>query len=180
MMPEASGFDDLWTCPRCGHRFVTANIWHSCTTIELDDLFTKSAPAVREAFDRFVELVGRCGPITVIAQKTRIVIMGRVRFAGAVVRRDRLIANFALTRRIEDPRLRVQVYGDRWIAHRFDVGSPADLEIPGLEGWLCEGYRDLGMQGSLGRRRPTTDTSVGHRADRRARRGQAKHLRHEP
>jgi hypothetical protein len=146
------GFDDLWVCPRCGHRFVTANIWHSCTTVDLADHFARTTPAVRDAFDRYVELIARCGPVTVIAQKTRIVIMGRVRFAGAVVRRDRLIANFALTRRLDDPRFRIEVYErGRWIAHRFDARSPADLDIPGLADWVCESYRDLGMQGSLKR-----------------------------
>jgi hypothetical protein len=159
----ASGFDDLWTCPGCGHRFVSANIWHSCTRIELDDAFARSVPAVREAFDRYVELVARCGPITVIAQKTRIVIMGRVRFAGAIVRRERLIANFALTRRLEDPRFRIEVYGERWIAHRFEVRSPADLDIPALREWVCESYRDLGMQGALRRARRATE--AGRRPD---------------
>lgn len=139
----------LWTCPTCGHQFVTRNMWHSCTTIELDEAFSRSTQVVRESFDRYVELIDRCGPVTVIAQKTRIVIMGRVRFAGATVRRDRLIANFALTRRLADPRFRVQVFNDRWIAHRFEVRTPADLDIPGLGAWLCEAYRDLGMQGSL-------------------------------
>jgi hypothetical protein len=135
---------------------VSRNIWHSCTTIDLADVFARSAPAVREAFDRYVEMVARCGSITVIAQKTRIVIMGRVRFAGAVVRRDKLVANFALTRRIDDPRFRIEVYGDRWIAHRFDVRSTQDLDIPGLAEWVCESYRDLGMQGALRRgARPT-------------------------
>jgi hypothetical protein len=153
---RAPGFDDLWTCPRCGHRFVTANIWHSCTTIGLDDAFAKSLPIVRESFDRYVDLVARCGQVTVIAQKTRIVIMGRVRFAGAQVRRDRLIASFALTRRLDDPHFAIETYGDRWIAHRFDVRAPADLDIPGLDGWLCESYRDLGMQGApMKRRRPS-------------------------
>jgi hypothetical protein len=140
---------------------VTANIWHSCTTIDIDDLFARSAPAVREVFDRYVELIGRCGPITVIAQKSRIVIMGRVRFAGAVVRHDRLIANFALTRRIEDPRFRIDAYGERWIAHRFEVRSVSDLDIPGLADWLCESYRDLGMQGSLARGRAKAVPPVG-------------------
>lgn len=144
----------LWTCPECGHRFVTANIWHSCTRIELDELFARSAPPVREAFDRYAELVARCGPTTVIAQKSRIVIMGRVRFAGATVRRDRLIANFALTRRLDDPRFRIEAYNERWIAHRFELRSPADLDsFPELAGWLCESYRDLGMQGAPMRKR---------------------------
>ena len=142
----------LWTCPKCGHQFVTPNMWHSCSTIPLDDAFSRSTPIVREAFDRYVELIEGCGPVTVIAQKTRIVVMGRVRFAGAVVHRDWLTANFALTRRLDDPRLAVEVYNDRWIAHRFEVRSPADLDIPELADWLCEAYRDLGMQGAPTRR----------------------------
>jgi hypothetical protein len=142
----------LWTCPQCGHAFVTANIWHSCTNIALDEAFARSSPEVRESFDRYVDLIARCGPISVIAQKTRIVIMGRVRFAGAVLRRDRFIASFALTRRINHPQFRIEAYSERWIAHRFDVRTSADLEIPGLSEWLCESYRDLGMQGAPMRR----------------------------
>lgn len=88
----------LWTCPTCGHRFITANLWHSCSQYTLDDRFAHSAPEARAAFDRFVELVERCGPVTVIAQKTRIVLMDHVQFAGAVVLRDRVRLNFALTR----------------------------------------------------------------------------------
>jgi hypothetical protein len=132
---------------------VTANIWHSCTSIGLDEAFARSAPAVRAAFDAFVDLIARCGPVTMIAQKSRIVVMGRVRFAGATVRRDRLIANFALPRRLDDPRYRIEAYNQHWIAHRFDVRSPADLDIPGLPVLLCESYRELGMQGALARRR---------------------------
>lgn len=143
----------MWTCPSCGHQFVTVNVWHSCTNIGLDDAFARSTPAVRECFDGYVDMIARCGPVTVIAQKTRIAIMGRVRFAGAVVRGDRFIASFALTRALDHPRLRIETYSDRWIAHRFDVRSLADLEIPGLGEWLCESYRDLGMQGAP-RRRP--------------------------
>lgn len=100
--------------------------------IPRDEAFAKSLPIVRESFDRYADLIARCGPVAVIAQKTRIVIMGRVRFAGAVVRREKFIASFALTRPLADPRLRLQVYTQRWIAHRFDVLTPADLGIPEL------------------------------------------------
>jgi hypothetical protein len=142
----------VWTCPTCGHRFVSANIWHSCTNLTLDEAFAKAEPQVRAAFDRFVELIARCGPIEVIAQKSRIVIMGQVRFAGAQVRRDRLLANFALSRQVDDPRFRHDSYGPRWIAHRFVVRDPSELDDPRLPGWLCESYRDLGERGSLHRR----------------------------
>jgi hypothetical protein len=97
------------------------------------------------------------GPIEVIAQKTRIVIMGRVRFAGAIVLRDRVRLNVALTRRVEAPWVeRIESYGPRWNAHRFMARSAADVDaITELPALVCEGYRDLGMQGSLRRVRPS-------------------------
>jgi len=140
-----------WTCPRCEHQFVTANIWHSCSRHTLDEAFARSTAGARAAFERFVELVARCGPIEVIPQKTRIVIMGRVRFAGAVVLRDRVRRNIALTRRIDAPWVeRIESYGPRWNAHRFIARSPADVDaIPELPALVCEGYLDLDMQQSL-------------------------------
>jgi Domain of unknown function (DUF5655) len=145
---------DLWTCPDCGHRFVGVNMAYSCVTVPLDALFAKSTPAARAAFDAYVALIERCGPIEVIGQKTRIVIMGRVRFAGATVLRDRVRLNIALTRQIDAPWVeRIETFmNGRWNAHRFVARSPADLDaIPELSSLVCEGYRDLGMQGALNR-----------------------------
>jgi hypothetical protein len=148
---------DLWTCPNWGHRFVGVNMAHSCVTVSLDELFARSTPEPRAAFDAFVELIGRCGPIEVIGQKTRIVIMGRVRFAGATVLRDRVRLNIALTRQVEAPWVeRIETYlKGRWNAHRFTARSPADLDaIPDLASLVCDGYHDLGMQEALHRAQP--------------------------
>jgi hypothetical protein len=141
----------LWTCPKCGHRFVTANVWHSCTRYTLDEAFARSTSEARAAFERFVTLVERCGPVTVIAQKTRIVLMARVRFAGATVLRDRVRLNFALPRRVEAPWVtRIESYGPRWNAHRFEAHGPDDVDaIHELPALLCESYRDLGEQRSV-------------------------------
>ncbi len=77
--------------------------------------------------------------------------MGRVRFAGATVLRDRVRLNIALTRQLEAPWVeRIESYWPRWNAHRFVVRSPRDVDaIAELPALVCEGYRDLGMQGSL-------------------------------
>ena len=29
----------LWTYPKCGYRFVTRNMWHSCSNYSRDDHF---------------------------------------------------------------------------------------------------------------------------------------------
>ena len=113
--------------------------------------FARSTPEARAAFERFADVAAQRGPIEVIAQRTRIVIMGRVRFAGATVLRDRVRLNIALTRRLEAPWIeRIESYGPRWNAHRFVVRTTSDVDaIVELPAIVCEGYRDLGMQGSL-------------------------------
>jgi hypothetical protein len=127
---------------------------HSCVTVPLDVSFARSTPEARAAFDAYAAMVGRCGPVEVIGQKTRIVIMGRVRFAGAVVLKDRVRLNIALTRQVDAPWVeRIDTYlNGRWNAHHFTVHSADELaaiaELPAL---VCEGYRELGMQESLRR-----------------------------
>jgi hypothetical protein len=126
-------------------------VWHSCTLITLNEAFARSTPEASAAFERFADLAATCGPIEVIAQRTRIVIMGRVRFAGATVLRDSVRLNIALARRLEAPWIeRIDPYGPRWNAHRFIVRTTADVDaIAELPAIVCEGYRDLGMQDSL-------------------------------
>jgi hypothetical protein len=63
------------------------------------------------------------------AQKTRIVIQARVRFAGVVVRRDWLDAGLWLRRRVEHPCLtRVESFGRLGYGHHFRLRQPADAD----------------------------------------------------
>ena len=119
----------LWRCGKCGHRFVTKNLWHSCGRYHLTDHFKGKPRALRQAFDRFVGLAKACGPVTVYAQKTRIVIQARVRFAGAVVRRDWLDAGLWLKRRVEHPCLtRVESLGRLGYGLHFRLRQPEDAD----------------------------------------------------
>jgi hypothetical protein len=45
----------LWRCPKCGHRFVTRNLWHSCRRYRLVDHFTGKPPALRNSIDSALE-----------------------------------------------------------------------------------------------------------------------------
>src|SRR3972149_8330173 len=95
----------LRTCPKCGRRFLTRNLWHSCGRYRLADPFAGKPRVLRRTFNRFASLARACGAVDIYAQKTRIVIQARVRFAGAVGRRDWLDAGGWLKRRAWPPRV---------------------------------------------------------------------------
>jgi hypothetical protein len=119
----------LWTCPKCGHRFVTENLWHSCGRYPLASHFAGKPRELRRAFDRYVALARACGPVTVYAQKTRIVFQRRVRFAGAVVRGEYVDASMWLRRRVKHPLLvRVESFGRLGYGHHFKLTSPRDVD----------------------------------------------------
>ena len=86
----------------------------------------------------------------VIAQKTRIVFMVKVRYAGCTVRRDRIVANIALGQRVEGPPWSsVEEVVPGWFVHRLDARTPADLEHPSLPALICESRHLFGERGRL-------------------------------
>lgn len=136
----AKAHPPLWRCPRCGHRFVTKNLWHSCGRYRIASHFAGKPSRLRAAFRRWVAIARECGPVTVYAQKTRIVFQVRVRFGGAVVRSKWLDAGLWLRRRIEHPRLvRTEDFGRLGYVHHFRLEQPSDIDAE-LETLMCEAY----------------------------------------
>lgn len=119
----------LWTSPDRGHRFVTRELWHSCSDYPLDHHFRGREPHVRAAFERFLQAVRASGPVAVIPRKAPISIQGHARFAGCVARKRRLPVNLWLTRRVEHPRLqRIAAFGPRSFGHQFRLAAPDDID----------------------------------------------------
>ena len=131
----------LWTCPKCGHAFVTRNLWHSCGRHRLADHFAGKPANLRATFRRWVAVARSCGPVTVYAQKTRIVIQARVRFAGAVVRQEWLDAGLWLKRRVTHPKVRrIEDFGKLGYGVHFRLTAPADIDRS-LAALMREAYR---------------------------------------
>jgi uncharacterized protein DUF5655 len=131
----------LWRCPRCRHRFVTKNLWHSCVRVSVAAHFRGKPLDRKRTWDRLLATARACGAVTAYAQKTRLVIMARVRFAGVVVRTGYLDAGLWLRRRVEHPRLqRVEDYGRLGYGHHFRLERPADIDAE-LQELVGEAYR---------------------------------------
>ncbi|HEX6357407.1 hypothetical protein [Actinophytocola sp.] len=136
---------DLWICPRCGARLVGRNMWHSCGTFTLEQLLSRSEPPVVELARRYVSMLCSLGDVQIIPQKTRLVCVARVRFAGLYPRRDSFLASFALHRWLASPRIvRTADYGPRWRGHFVLVRAPADLDEE-LRAWLQESHDVVGL-----------------------------------
>ena len=110
----------LWRCPKCGARFVTRNMSHSCGRFSLDELFKGKAAHVRTAFDRLREVIEACGAVEMIPQKTRVVFLARMRFAAAMPRAKWLDGHLNLAQRSADARFfKVVRYGPATYTHSF-------------------------------------------------------------
>ena len=121
--------ESLWTCPDCGRSFVNRNSYHSCGHFEIEDHFQGKSENVRRIFDRYVETAASFGPLAVYAQKTRIVLQARTRFATAVPRQRWLTGHFWLRRRAKHPRVyRHEMHVYRDYGHIFRLESPEHID----------------------------------------------------
>ena len=126
---SVKGRKPLWKCPQCGHRFVTKNMWHSCGSHRLRDHFRGKDPAVRRLFETFRMIVRECGPVTIYAQKTRIVFQGTVRFAGAMPRKRWLDVALWLTQRHDHPALhKIEFIPLNAYSHHFRIRSSSEFD----------------------------------------------------
>jgi uncharacterized protein DUF5655 len=140
----------LWTCPKCGAKFVTRNLWHSCGQATLADWTERMGPRALGLFRKFEGMIAACGPYHVGPAKTRIAFLARVRFAGvsAVSERGLTIA-FALPAPIASSRFqKVWEIVPGWWGHRLRITDEKQLDRQ-LQAWLRRSYRLMGMQERL-------------------------------
>ena len=158
-MKSSDTLPPLWTCPKCEAKFVTANMSHSCGRFRVKDLFANSDPHVFQLYERYKRMVKACGAVTIVPQKTRLVFMVRMRFAGVYPRKSYLRAAFLLTRRLPpDPRIAKETaYTPRCIGYELRIDRLDQLDAT-VQRWLNEAYAvgaqtDFVRHGNAARRR---------------------------
>jgi len=144
----------LWTCPKCRHQFATRNLWHSCVRVPISAHFQGRAAALEPAFQSLARAAEACGPVTIYAQKTRIVIQARVRFASVVVRAGFLDVGVWLGQPATHARLiRTEDFGTLGHYVHVRVERPREVDAA-LRRLIHRAYRRA-IAGPAGRRRRT-------------------------
>jgi len=164
----------LWTCPGCGVKLLAKNLWHSCGYATLDDWRRGMGPSARRLYERFEQLVSRCGEYHVSPAKSRITFLGRVRFAGITrLSEAGMTCSFALPYPLRSRRfVRVAEVAPGWWSHQMSITDPRQLDDQ-VQAWLRRSYRLMGRQGRLKRRRNEgrASASIPRRASARRGRG---------
>jgi len=139
----------MWSCPTCGRAFANRNQAHSCRPLRtLDDHFVGTSPEVRMTFDRVLAEVAALGPVSVLAEQTRIALHLRMSFAAFMPRKSWLGGHLVLARRVESRRItRVDAYSARNVVHSFRLSGPDSVDDQFVR-WLGEAYR-VGAQEHL-------------------------------
>jgi len=113
---------------------------HFCGNHELEHHFEGKAEEVRDIYETFLKAIKRCGPVTVLPEKTRIAFQVRMSFAQLTTRSKWVDGHVVLARRFEQPRFRkIETISPRNHVHHFRLMSAAEVDEE-VEGWLKEAY----------------------------------------
>ena len=144
-----------WICPRCGAPFANTNASHSCVRVGIDERFAGAHPAVRAAFDRLVDLASVDGPMTVVAQKTRIVLAAPMRFIAIEVHRTHL-GGHVLAEQASPRPVVTEIVPDAFDSglylHRLSIRDAAELD-DAFAGFVREAAARVGRRERLTRPR---------------------------
>jgi uncharacterized protein DUF5655 len=105
-------------------------------------------PEVVRTFRALLAAARRNGPVSVLAEKTRIAFQVRMSFAAFTLRRHWLDGHVVLARRRESPRFKkIWTVSPRNQVHEFRMRSPSEVDEE-VADWLREAY-EVGLQKHL-------------------------------
>jgi hypothetical protein len=130
----------LWQCPKCGRQFANRNQSHACGRHDLEHHFTGKPPDIRALFDHVRAAIEAIGPVTVLAEKTRIAFQVRMSFAQLTPHRRWVDGHVVLARRLEHPAIRkIESISPGNHVHHFRITRPEDV-TPELIALFREAY----------------------------------------
>jgi hypothetical protein len=138
----------MWQCPSCHRQFANRNQSHTCGPLNRIDHFRGKPPQIRELYDAFVKIVERCGPVTILSEKTRIAFQVRMSFAALMPRQRWVDGHLVLADRHESPHFRrIETFSPRNHLHAFRLEHVSQLD-PEFQEFVTMAYA-VGQQRHL-------------------------------
>jgi Domain of unknown function (DUF5655) len=129
----------LWTCPRCRRQFKNRNQSHSCGQFTVEQHLDGKPPEIVDLYERFADLIQRCGEVMIAPTKARVLFKVRTVFATVAVNKNWLDVLFVLGRRLKHRRITKAQEEYPGIVHFLRIEEPEDLDDE-LASWLKEAY----------------------------------------
>ena len=140
MVVSGGALPDYWTCPNCGRKFAKQNQRHVCDTTTVEQHLAGKPAEVVALYERFVDLVRRCGPFELAPTRRQIGFQANRIFAGVRLTDRRLEGYLDLARRVDSPRFRdVAPYTKKLFVHHFRIDDVAERDEE-FAGWVGESY----------------------------------------
>ena len=130
----------LWRCPKCGKKFVTKNLSHSCRTYHLGPLFARRDPTVFRIYRKFERMVKACGPVIIEPRSNEIVFLVRVRTIAFTPFKSSAQLRLAFARPRKNRRfIKTLSYYRRFHAHWIEIRDHSELDGQ-VQAWVQEAY----------------------------------------
>jgi len=139
-MKKPARMRPLWRCPKCGKKFVTRNLSHSCRIHDLEPLFARRDPKVLSMYRKFVRMVKACGPVIIEPRSNEIVFLVRVRTIAFTPFKSSAQLRLAFPRPRRNRRfVKTFTYYSRFHAHWIEIRDLSELDDQ-VQAWIHEAY----------------------------------------
>ncbi len=129
-----------WICPKCGRKFHTERLYHSCEVVTMDDHLNKSKPEIKKLALTLIKKVLLWKNVQVTPLKSMILITAGNNFMSIKPRKTNLEIEFILSEEINEfPIYKTMKYGKKFV-HFVKMDSKENLN-PQLMNWLKTAYK---------------------------------------
>jgi hypothetical protein len=137
---------DMWTCPKCQHKFWNKNQSHSCGAYTVEDFLEGKSEVSKELFRYFIEQYRKIGEFELHPVKTRVALLTKMRFASInKIGKDHIDAHLVFTEPFEHTLCfhKIDKF-DRFYVHYFKLHHKDDITEE-LTGYMRKAY-DTGLR----------------------------------
>jgi hypothetical protein len=121
---------NMWTCPKCKHKFYNKNQSHSCGNCTVEDFLRGKTESAIELFKYFISEYRKIGEIELHPVKTRVVLLTKMRLCSInKVRDDFIDLHFVFTKPYKDNSCfyKIENLSNKFFLHHLKIYHQFDI-----------------------------------------------------